>query len=118
MSPENLRRGLSKGEVEALRQEAWIGDAVLELYARTHVLEEKRQRDLPLKVRMVRNAFLTHLGQPTRVEAEIGKRYREGGLDAAFAWIAEHIQPLFLKQEANRDAKQKQPPKKKRPRRR
>jgi 23S rRNA maturation mini-RNase III len=105
MSSENLRRGLSKGEVEALRQEAWIGDAVLELYARRWVLEETNRRDVDRKVSFVRNAFLSHLGQPTRVEAEIGRRFHEGGLDAAFAWIAENLRELFLKQEANRAKK-------------
>src|SRR5688572_11647761 len=70
MTAENLRRGLSKGEVESLRQEAWIGDAVLELYARRWVLEETNCRDAERKARFVRNSFLSHLGQPTRVEAE------------------------------------------------
>lgn len=115
---ENLRRGLSAGEVELLRQEAWIGDAVLELYARQRVLDEKHERDLPLKSRFVRNAFLNHLGQPTRVEAEIARYYREGGLAAAFAWITEHLQPLFLKQEANRAQKPKQTRRKTRSRQR
>lgn len=101
MTPENLRRGLSAGEIESLRQEAWIGDAVLELYARTRILDEEHRRNTPRLIRFVRNAFLNHLGQPTRVEAEIGRRYREGGQDAAFAWIREHLEPLFLKQEAN-----------------
>src|SRR4029079_17270536 len=117
MSSEDLRRGLSKAEVETLRKEAWIGDAVLELYARKLVLEETNRRDLGRKVRFVRNAFLNHLGQPTRVEAEIGKRYREGGLDTAFAWIAENIQPLFVKQEANLARKAKHAGKSKRSRR-
>jgi dsRNA-specific ribonuclease len=102
MTTENLRRGLSTCEVEALRQEAWIGDAVLELYARHWVLKESNQRDADRKVRFVRNSFLSQLGQPTRVEAEIGRRYQEEGLKAAFDWIARHLQDLFAKQEANR----------------
>jgi hypothetical protein len=110
MTEENLRRGLTAAEIESLRSEAWIGDAVLELYARTLVLEQSSRRDADTKVRLVRNAFLSHLGQPTRIEAEIGRRYREGGLLEAFAWIAQHLQPLFLKQEANRKRKQKAKP--------
>jgi hypothetical protein len=102
MNDENLRRGLSLREVDTLRKEAWIGDAVLELYARKLVLAESGERDVARKVRLVRNSFLSHLGQPTRVEAEIGRRFREEGLDAAFGWIEEHLQPLFRKQEANR----------------
>lgn len=116
MSSENLRRALTPAEIESLRQEAWIGDAVLELYARTRVLEDTQRRDADRKVRFVRNAFLNHLGQPTRVEAEIGRRYREGGLAEAFAWINEHIQPLFLKQEANLAKRAKQSPSRKRSR--
>jgi hypothetical protein len=107
MNEENLRRGLSLREVEALRKEAWIGDAVLELYARRLVLAQTGERDVARKVRLVRNAFLSHLGQPTRVEAEIGRRFNQEGLDAAFAWIAEHLHPLFLKQESNQ---RKSPP--------
>ncbi len=114
MSSENLRRALAPAEIESLRQEAWVGDAVLELYARTRVLEETQRRDVDRKIRLVRNAFLNHLGQPTRVEAEIGRRYRERGLDAAFAWIDEHIQPLFLKQEANLARRAKQSPSRRR----
>jgi dsRNA-specific ribonuclease len=52
------------------------------------------------------------------VEAEIGQRYASGGLDAAFAWIREHIEPLFLKQEANLARRLKQAPKRQRSRRR
>ena len=118
MTEENLRRGLSAGEVEMLRQEAWIGDAVLELYARQKALDDKHGRDLPLKSRFVRNAFLSQLGQPTRVEATIGRLYQEGGLESAFAWITAHLHPLFLKQEANRSEMTKQSPRKKRWRRR
>ena len=108
VNPEDLRRGLTTAEVETLRQQAWIGDAVLELYARTLVLDQTRRRDVDRKIRFVRNAFLNHLGQPTRVEAEIGRCYRDGGLDTAFAWIERNIQPLFLKQEANLARKEKQ----------
>ena len=118
MTPENLRRGMSTGEIEVLRQEAWIGDAVLELYARTRILDEEHRRNTPRLIRFVRNAFLNHLGQPTRVEAEIGRRYREEGQDAAFSWIREHIEPLFLKQEANLQRGSKQPPKAQRSRHR
>ncbi len=104
MNSENLRRGLSRREVETLRQDAWLGDAVLELYARKRVLEDTAHRDLARKVSFVRNSFLNLVGQPTRVEAEIGKRYREHGLDAAVAWIAETLQPLFLPQEAKQSS--------------
>ena len=117
MTPDNLRRGMSAGEIEALRQEAWVGDAVLELYARTRILDEEHRRNTPRLIRFVRNAFLNHLGQPTRIEAEIGRCYMSGGLETAFVWIREHIEPLFLKQEANIKRRLKQAPKRTRSRR-
>jgi dsRNA-specific ribonuclease len=94
MSRENLARGLSKREVEGLRQEAWIGDAVLELYVREHILKQDASRNDTRRISLVRNSFLNQIGQPTRVEAEIGRRYQEGGLEAAYAWIEEHLGPL------------------------
>lgn len=97
MSRENLARGLSKSEVAGLRQEAWLGDAVLELYVRDRILKEEAAMNDTRRVSLVRNSFLNQLGQPTRVEAEIGRRYREGGLEAAFAWIEEQMGPLVLK---------------------
>ena len=79
---------------------AWIGDAVLALYAREWLL---RQPPHPLFTRqelfvsLTTNSFLVAVGEPTRVEANIGKVYREGGLEAGFAWIEEHLIPLFEK---------------------
>ena len=35
----------------------------------------------------VSNQFLSTFGEPTRVEAEIGRRYRSHGVSAAFAFI-------------------------------
>ena len=94
MSRENLARKLSKQEIEGLRQEAWIGDAVLELYVRERILKEAASRDDARRISLVRNSFLSQLGQPTRVEAEIGRQYNEGGLQAAYAWIQEHVGKL------------------------
>jgi dsRNA-specific ribonuclease len=97
-----LARALSANESEVLQQDAWIGDAVLELYVRSWILREHEKIDAELKTRFTSNQFLNSLGQPTRVEAGIGVIYREKGLEAAFAWIKEHLEPLFLKQEAKR----------------
>ncbi|HSJ01995.1 MAG TPA: hypothetical protein VK956_06045 [Verrucomicrobium sp.] len=95
MSRENLARKLSKREIEGLRQEAWIGDAVLELYVREYILKKDASRDDARRISLVRNSFLNQIGQPTRVEAEIGRRYQEGGLEAAYAWIREQLEPLI-----------------------
>ena len=80
----------------------WIGDTVLELYARGKVLREQGGIDAEAKTRLTCNSFLNCLGNPTAVEARIGEIYQAKGLEAAHAWIVENIEPLYLKQEANR----------------
>ena len=88
-----------------LVQEAWIGDAVLSLYARARILREDGVLDGEKCVRMTSNQFLGTLGEPTRIEAEVGRVYARDGLEAAFAWIEQRILPMFEKQEANRSRK-------------
>ncbi len=95
MNRENLARGLSRREVEGLRQEAWIGDAVLELYVREQILREDAARNDSRRISLVRNSFLNRLGQPTRVEAEIGRLYQTQGLEAAYAWIRDQMTALL-----------------------
>ena len=90
------------GEEERLRQDAWLGDAVLELYARELVLRRTGGVDAAMKTRLTCNEFLACLGAPTKMEARIGVVYREQGLAAAFAFIEAEFEPLFNKQEANR----------------
>lgn len=85
-----------------LRQQAWVGDAVLELYARSWVLRQHRTVDAAIKTRFTCNQFLNCHGNPTQVEARIGVIYQQQGLEAAFAWIREHLEPLFVKQETRR----------------
>jgi len=84
------------------REAAWIGDAVLALFARQFVLRERDSMDGEWFTRLTSNDFLSAFGNPTRVEAGIGKLYQEGGLDAAFAWMEGNLVPLFLKQAAKR----------------
>ena len=85
-----------------VRQEAWIGDSVLDLYARAYILREHGGMDGKMLSRMSSNGFLSSIGNPTVVEAEIGRMYQAEGLETAFAWIEENLLPLFLKQEGNR----------------
>jgi len=85
-----------------LVQEAWVGDAVLSLYARCRILREDGVLDGAKCVRMTSNQFLGTLGEPTKVEAEVGRVYARSGLDAAFAWIEQHVMPMFERQELNR----------------
>lgn len=82
------------------RELAWIGDAVLALYARRWILQ---RQDIPHDKRaeaftaMTSNQFLSSLGEPTQVEATIGQLYETEGLDAANQWMEEHIAPTFHK---------------------
>jgi hypothetical protein len=85
-----------------LTHDAWIGDAVLCLYARSKILREDGLLDGPKSVRMTSNQFLGTIGEPTKVEAAIGRIYARDGLAAAFAWIEQQIVPMFERQEQNR----------------
>lgn len=83
---------------EPQRELAWLGDAVLSLFARAWILREGRGMD-PLKLAaLTSNQFLSCFGNPTIVESEIGQVYQEKGLEAAFAKIETEFVPLFLKQ--------------------
>ena len=83
-------------------EEAWIGDAVLGLYARGRILRDGGAVDSAKFERMTSNRFLATLGEPSEVEAEIGREYESGGLDAAFSWIEQKLMPLFDRQEEKR----------------
>ena len=87
---------------EAILKDAWIGDAVLWLYARAKILREDGQIDSAKAERMTSNRFLSTFGDASEVEAEIGRAYESEGLAAAFARIEEWLMPVFAKQEANR----------------
>jgi 23S rRNA maturation mini-RNase III len=89
-------------EIRLERANAWIGDAVLALFARQYVLRERNMMDGEWFTRMTSNEFLSAFGNPTRVEASIGKLFLEGGLEAAFAWMDAELVPLFRRQIAKR----------------
>ncbi len=89
-------------ELRKEREAAWIGDAVLALFARQFVLRERNSMDGEWFTRLTSNDFLSAFGNPTRVEASIGKLYLEGGLEAAFTWMDAELIPMFRKQIAKR----------------
>ncbi|MEP4077105.1 hypothetical protein [Haloferula sp.] len=93
---------MTKDEIRAERESAWIGDAVLALFARNWVLRERGSMDGEWFTRLTSNDFLSAFGNPTRVEAKIGAIYKKDGIDAAFAWMDDELVPLFRKQMANR----------------
>ena len=90
----------NKKEIE--KEEAWIGDAVLGLFAREWILKNEKKMDAEMFSRLTSNHFLNSLGQPTKVEAEIGRIFNQEGLKKASKFIEEEILPLFLKQEKKR----------------
>ena len=93
---------------EDKRTKAWVGDAVLALFAREWILKQKdisNKERANVFIQITSNQFLSSLGEPTSMEAEIGVVYEADGLHAAFEFIEQKILPLFLK----RRAKSKQP---------
>jgi dsRNA-specific ribonuclease len=86
----------------ALLEQAWLGDAVLALYVREMILRDDGTLDGEKYTRMTSNQFLSAWGEPTAVEAEIGRLYQQEGLPAAFQWIETRLVPVFARQEQNR----------------
>lgn len=87
------------------RTQAWVGDAVLALYAREWILQQSgisASQRAEVFVRMTSNKFLASLGEPTAMEAEIGVVYASQGLQPAFDYIEQKFLPVFIKQENNR----------------
>jgi len=84
------------------REEAWIGDAVLALFARKWILETDGKMDGEKFVRFTSNDFLRRLGNPTSEEAAIGRVYKKEGLEAAFLYMEERMLPKFKTLEKSR----------------
>ncbi len=78
-------------------EEAWIGDAVLCLYARREILRVAGAVDGERLQSVTSNRFLARFGEPSEVEAEIGRVFERDGLAAAFAWIEEKMGAAFAK---------------------
>ena len=83
-------------------EEAWVGDAVLALYARRRILRESGAVDADRFQRMTSNQFLAAFGEPSEVEAEIGRVYEKSGLESAFHFIETRLMQLYDRQEAKR----------------
>ena len=87
-----------KDDTKIEQELAWIGDAVLGLFARNWILEKEKKMDAEMFTRMTSSNFLNSLGNPTKVEAKIGLIFNNEGLEKAFSYIEKSILPLFLKQ--------------------
>ena len=73
-----------KDDTKIEQELAWIGDAVLGLFARNWILEKEKKMDAEMFTRMTSNNFLNSLGNPTKVEAKIGLIFNNEGLEKAF----------------------------------
>ena len=78
-------------------EEAWVGDAVLGLYARRAILRAMGAVDGERFVEMTSNRFLARFGEPSEVEAQIGRVYERDGLEAAFEWIEKTMGGAYAK---------------------
>jgi len=78
---------------------------VLALYTRRWILARTGGMDGEMQTRFTSNQFLANRGNPTEVEAEIGRIFENEGLEAAFGWIEKHLLPLFERQESKRKHK-------------
>ena len=110
MTPYELMNA-AKVKRRRILEEAWTGDAVLCLYARRRILRETGSVDSATFERMTSNRFLTTLGEPSEVEAEIGRIFEAEGLEKAFIWIEQKLMPLFDRQEEKRRRGRCAPPK-------
>jgi hypothetical protein len=86
----------------ALRDQAWVGDAVLALYARHWLLRHtpKKMSDADrqqLFELFVSNQFLSSFGEPSQVEAAIGRKFEQEGLLAAFTYIEKSFLESFCR---------------------
>ncbi len=76
-----------------IRAQAWVGDAILALYVREWILSFRGGIDGKLFIEFTSNDFLRLTGNATGVEAQIGRIFKSDGLEAAYAWIEQHLRP-------------------------
>ncbi len=103
-----MKKKSNKPDAKRIEQEeAWIGDTVLDLFARSWILENNGTLSGEMLRRMTCNNFLACFGNPTTIEARIGKIYADKGLQPAFDWIEAELLPRFKKQELNLNRQQR-----------
>ncbi|MFN0127816.1 MAG: hypothetical protein ACKV19_14140 [Verrucomicrobiales bacterium] len=73
--------------IQQEREDAWLGDAALALVVREWILAREGRMEAELFSELTSNQFLSRLGSPTAVEAEIGRAFRRGGLEAVRVWV-------------------------------
>jgi hypothetical protein len=96
------------GVTQTIREEAWIGDAVLSLFVREWLLSNANRSPVEnqeLFELFVSNQFLSSFGEPTHVEAEIGRVYRENGLNPTFDYLRTRFLERFIRTARNKGMK-------------
>lgn len=93
---------MGSDQIKRQREEAWIGDAVLLLYARQRVLREHGTVNSRAEQLLTANGQLSSFSQPTETEACIGRCFTAQGLDAAMQWIRDNLEPIYARQELAR----------------
>ena len=64
---------MKEDAVRLEREEAWLGDAALSLVVREWILAREGRLEAGLFAELTSNRFLSRLGPPTAVEADIGR---------------------------------------------
>lgn len=81
---------------EQEQAEAWLGDAVLALFARQWILDTLGRTDGEIQGLITSNQFLSRFGNPTAVEAGLGRIWLAAGLDATLAEIRATMLPAMI----------------------
>lgn len=82
---------------EVEKAEAWLGDAVLALLVRDWLLRTLGVADGDLQGLITSNRFLSRFGQPTAVEAALGRLWRDQGYTAAESEFQEKFLPEMVR---------------------
>ncbi|MEM8954773.1 MAG: ribonuclease III domain-containing protein [Verrucomicrobiota bacterium] len=89
----------TNSKIKQEQKAAWIGDAVLGLFVREWIVNNHGALDGEQFTRFTSNDSLAAIGNPTAVEAAIGAKYSQLGLQAAFLHIETQIMPHLEKRE-------------------
>lgn len=84
-------------ELEREKAEAWMGDAVLALFARRWILDTFGRPDGDLQTLITCNHFLSRFGNPTAVEASIGRVLESQGMEAALESVRARFFPEMIR---------------------
>ena len=79
------------------KAEAWLGDAVLALLVRDWLINALGSTDGDLQGLVTSNQFLSRFGQPTAVEASLGRLWRDQGYAAVESEFRKNFLPEMIR---------------------